>query len=102
MINQAPVFLDLDVNPFLICPQPISLKFLSILLLIAIFSPSLAHTGFKNWILTTSELKLITLPPNEVEPMLIMSTSSTFSFCTLLLFLSPSDLTPNNLRSKKY
>ena len=43
-----PVFFDLEANPFLISPQPTSLKLASILLLIAIFSPSLAHTGFIN------------------------------------------------------
>lgn len=42
------------VVPLTICPQPMSLQCLSILLLSANFSPSWQHTGFVSWILASS------------------------------------------------
>ena len=96
----------LEPNTFTISPQPISLKLLSTLLLIAILSPIFAHTGFVNSTRTLCYLTDITLAPRDWLPTLIISISSALKELTLFT-LWPSSalplyLTPRSLFNKKY
>ena len=88
------------LEPFRICPQPMSLQCFSTLRLRAIFSPIEVQTGVVNPILAKSALTAITRPPADKEPMLTIRTSFLLSLETLAPFLSPSTRTPSNLLNK--
>ena len=72
----------------------------SILLDKATFSPTSVQAGEVNWIFAKSALTLTTLPPVEVDPILMRSSSFLTSLVTFVCFLS-SVLTPRRRRRRK-
>jgi len=80
---------------------PTNRQCFSILLDSATFSPTSVQAGDVNWIFASdeSDLTLITLPPVEVEPMLMSNNSFLTSFVTFVCFLS-SVLTPSKRRRR--
>jgi len=80
--------------------SPTKRQCFSILLDKATFSPTSVQAGDVNWIFAKSALTLTTLPPVDVDPMLIRRSSFLTSLETLVCFLS-SVLTPRRRRRRK-